>query len=635
MKFTLKTPDKNGNETIIIKKPIATPFQTLEDKVRIKLVYIPNNCYYWLIEDIVHKRKTSIHVNITLDPETLDESENVRDSSIYQLLRMYITNSLNELDIKNFKYKNELTPDASITEDTFYKHIGNIAEILHGYHENNIDELKHEIGEFKEIYKTGIEFIKNQEKGEIKEKIKNVFETRKGITKIYSDVATLLHEEKGIILMKHTRLIYKSNESKKGFKEIKYDDIKELMQEYTSENKVFDKDVNNVLSVIGNLLEPTYNIISFPNILLSMETQKELISCEPIFSLVQCKYNYNMDHDFTKTKIYKFLYSSLEQETPEKTRKYIKGVLQVIGHLFTSGNPEPVLLIIVGIEGSGKSTFAKIITEIFGKEKVSNVDVVDFDKPHHTEDFLGKLFNISTEADQIIINNSGLFKRVSGGDPVTINPKGKKVYNIPFEEVLKLILVCNNMPKFKNIDNAFLQRPIFIEFKHSFRDTKEENKDLFKEIISDQKEMESLIYESLKEHFNRINNNEPFILRKNIKGTRQTLNKHTEPLEYLINLLVKYDNGLREYDNEELIYTESLINSIIKLAEKEGLSLPLNNKGLIDSRKLSIAVKNVFDLWEYKDKEGNKYKAKYDNTERKRYYPDLCYYSDYEKYFKL
>lgn len=67
---------------------------------------------------------------------------------------------------------------------------------------------------------------------------------------------------------------------------------------------------------------------------------------------VSYKYNPSIKH---KTIIDDFLKEYLNRGSDNLTEKYVQGLKEIIGYLFTSGNEEEVLIFIVGIGGSGKS----------------------------------------------------------------------------------------------------------------------------------------------------------------------------------------------------------------------------------------------------------------------------------------
>ena len=77
-----------------------------------------------------------------------------------------------------------------------------------------------------------------------------------------------------------------------------------------------------------------------------------------------------------------------------------------------------------------------------------------------------------------------MLKSITGYEDVPSEPKGKPKYMIPKEEVPDMILVCNNVPKFKDgIDEAVVQRVVMFEFLNRFRGTDDDIKNLIKEIL--------------------------------------------------------------------------------------------------------------------------------------------------------
>ena len=540
MKMTLKHDDK----VIDIKEPLMSPFQNLKDKITIALVYIPNDSYYWLIQNHMNNTKDYKVVYLKNDPEVLEDSEDVKNSSLYQVLRISIINQLNSLDIKDLKYELDLNPDESITEDIFYNHIGYIAEIIYNEKKNHINDLNNEVGIYKEILTDGIEFIRNEE---IKDTIKDLrlnYKLRKNIGKSNLELSFIITDYLKIGKQYITSLLYQLDEKSNGYIAITNDSLHEQVNKLIGKNLVNENDLKTALSHPVANLKPVYNMIKFKNGILDFNNFKLMKSEDPIFTLVNIDYNYTKN-DYPN--ITDFLNSSLWQGTQKDTKKYVLGVKELIGYLFCSGNQDEIMIFMVGIGGSGKSTITNLITTIFGNEKISDMKLQDPDKNiHATAVLLGKLLNIARDSDIKPVENTGILKQIRGYDPLDVNPKNKDTITIPKEEVAKFLLVSNLMPIFVNIDEAFIETAVFVEFKHKFRGTAEEKPYVkgFKD-----SEVEGLIYDCIEAYKDKTLNDRKFILQQDLKTNKSKFEMHSKPEHYLVNELVKFDTEILDSDH--------------------------------------------------------------------------------------
>ncbi|MDR2831042.1 MAG: hypothetical protein LBB45_08450 [Methanobrevibacter sp.] len=213
MEIELQSEDKHGKKIISVTDPIVTPWQTLKDKIRLCLVYVPRNCYYWLIDNFKHDNKDYKSITLDTEPEKLENSDDVINSSLYKILRMSIVNHLNNLDIEDLRYRAELDPDEDLTEDIFYKHVGYINEVLYSYEKNCINELESEVSEFKDIIKDGREFIGNEDKKDLIKNLQSNYSKRANIGKSNLDLSFILTDYLKIGKHYITELIYKLDEN--------------------------------------------------------------------------------------------------------------------------------------------------------------------------------------------------------------------------------------------------------------------------------------------------------------------------------------------------------------------------------------------------------------------------------------
>ena len=476
------------------------------------------------------------------------------------------------------------------------------------------------------------------------------FKNRKGVQKAQRDLGNYLNKECGIILRENTHDLYKLDYSSNGYNSTTVDKIiAELTGIFGDDNLFSTNDVETAVDFISERLTPEYNIVKFSNGLYSMKEHQLITPENPVFTLIESPYAYNPDAD--PEYIVDYLYSSLEKETPEKTDEYVKGVLEYVGYLFTSGNGRNILGWITGIGGGGKSTFANIIQAVFGN-KCADLDFADIEKnTHSTSILVGNHLNIVREADNGVVTNNKPYKVLVGDEPIPINPKNQHPYMLPKDEVPKSVMVANNIPPFKNPVLSIIQRFLIIEFNKIFRNTDSDIKDLDDLIINSNADMEWLIYNSLEAYKEMVESKKGFKLKVSDAKTKELMYKHSKPVNYLVNkFILKHDKNA--FDTEVKIYKESangettfskpyivtgeLNDLIVYYAKKiDGVEIPLSEKtGKVDGRILTKAIRDEFDLHEYYLDDGKKYSSiTYRDANDKviRYYPELIKSDLYDK----
>jgi len=619
MELVLKHKNIHDNYVADIKEPLVSPWETLKNKISICLVYLPKKCYYWLIHDHINNKKDYKTVIMTSEPAVLEDSIDIKYSYMYQILRWNIVNKLNELDIEGLKYDLDLNPDETFEKEIAYKHIQYVNDVLYGYKNNCVGDLEDEMGDFKDIITDGRDFIKKKEEEEIIRDLQTNYTKRKKISKSNLDLSFLLTNHLKIGKQHITHLLYQLDEISNGYTSINFDLVHEQVNNLIGENLINTRDLETALSHSPAKLKPIYNMVKFNNCIMNYNTFELNETNESIFTVVETKYNYFNNEYPTITD---FLTTSLAQETPEKTKKYILGVKELIGYLFCSGNQDQIMLFMVGVPGSGKSTLTNLISNIFGNEKVSDMKLQDPDKnTHATASLLGKHLNIARDSDTKPVENIGLLKQIRGYEDLQVNPKGRDIITIPKEEVPKFILVSNQMPIFKGIDEAFQETAVFIEFKHRFRGTNKE-KDYNKGF--EDSEVEGFIHDCIEAYKNKKLNDRKFILQEDLETNKFKFEMHSKPIHYLINELVRHDSQIPDTDGEDKVYAGELNEMCIKLAEIKGLSIKLRNDGAIDGRTMVNAIKDNFDLHDWKDQSGRSYTSTNDYlNENKKYYPNL------------
>ena len=150
--------------------------------------------------------------------------------------------------------------------------------------------------------------------------------------------------------------------------------------------------------------------------------------------------------------------------------------------------------ILIGYGQTGKTTFVSLIAKIleqcfFGR---SNVGLLR--NSHGTAVLEGKLFFEVAEAQDLDLDTANMLKSIITNDDIYVNPK----FQLPrtIKPHAKLIMTCNNMPRFKVTDDGIIRRFITIKMDNKI---KKQNKNFLKEIEED---IPNIIGEALDHPFN-------------------------------------------------------------------------------------------------------------------------------------
>lgn len=438
-------------------------------------------------------------------------------------------------------------------------------------------------------------------------------------------------KENGMILRQGINTPYLLDKNVNGYNLVTTDDIIIELDTtiFNNNDLVHTKDVEDAIGFIAERKKPTYNIVKFNNCLYDMENFRVITSNEePIFTLTEVAHNYNPNAKGEKIK--NFLKTSLKKPSSDTdVEELIDGFLEMIGYLLTSGNKLNAFFIISGIGGAGKGVTRSVITDIFGIEKVGGLTLQELTPSNRfaTAHLENKQVNIVSDSPKNPIEDTGLLKAITGYDDIPVEPKGKDKYMIPKEEVPDMVLACNNIPKFKNgIEEAIVQRVIIFEYLNKFRGTDAMNANLLKEIKDDPQEMEWLIYNGIEAYKKMITENRDFKARVDEETSRKLLNKHSDPISFILPILIKYSDDYTS-DEDPIVATE--LNQLIRyVAKNEGLEIDnIDSKGKIKAKHLVSEIRDTFDLhneWTTKlaSVEG------YDNSVT--IYPNFCKTSEYD-----
>ncbi len=228
-------------------------------------------------------------------------------------------------------------------------------------------------------------------------------------------------------------------------------------------NAKMEKDIWNALNLeIPIVLEiNSYKeYINFNNGMYNIYSKK-LERHDPKFlSTIRIAINHN---ESAKCPIFKKFLHDLMQGDEER----ILLSEEVIGYCITTLKCIQKGFFFYGTGGNGKSKFADVISNLCGKQNVSNMPLEVLGTRFGAETLPNKLVNISPENEfNRKYMNTSTFKSITGGDTMYIDAKHKTGKSR--DVFAKLISLLNKLPDTNDTSNGYFRRVLIIPFYNVF-----------------------------------------------------------------------------------------------------------------------------------------------------------------------
>ena len=194
-------------------------------------------------------------------------------------------------------------------------------------------------------------------------------------------------------------------------------------------------------------------------------------------------YLYNTPCVPAPSKIMRFFYQVMVPEDVET-------VLDYLAYCLWRGFPFHRWLLFNGSGRNGKGVTTYLITRFLGQKNVSSETLHRLlDRPFASAKLFGKMANIDADLSSDALKDTGLLKKLTGGDRIPAEDKFKPLFD--FDNHAKLIFSANKIPKTPDESDAFYARLIIINFPNQFLGSKD-NSHLKHELTSES-EMSALL----------------------------------------------------------------------------------------------------------------------------------------------
>ncbi len=140
-------------------------------------------------------------------------------------------------------------------------------------------------------------------------------------------------------------------------------------------------------------------------------------------------------------------------------KEALKAFIVWIGSLFYEGSYTQQYVWIHGQGGNGKGAITRFLHRIFGQGSHFISHIPREPNQFWTSQMLNRRIVIVPDCDNAKFPSSGLFKTLSGGDPITVERKQKDAYTAVLEA--KFLYTSNSFPELSS-GEADLRRAIFV-----------------------------------------------------------------------------------------------------------------------------------------------------------------------------
>ncbi|HAT4226518.1 TPA: DNA primase [Clostridium perfringens] len=180
-------------------------------------------------------------------------------------------------------------------------------------------------------------------------------------------------------------------------------------------------------------------------------------------STVQLNVEYNPKVDCPQFK--KFLNEVLDC-------KLIPLVQEIVGYLLTTNTASQKAFVFWGPARTGKSTLLWVVEYLLlGKKNVSNIPWQEIGDKFKTAELLGKLANVFSDLPSKSIDDTGIFKVVTGEDYLMAEKKNKNPFK--FKPFARLVFSCNELPRnYVDRTEGFYRRLIIVPFSRQIEKSK-------------------------------------------------------------------------------------------------------------------------------------------------------------------
>lgn len=205
-------------------------------------------------------------------------------------------------------------------------------------------------------------------------------------------------------------------------------------------------------------------IVNFRNGLLNIKTKAFEGHTSDYHSTNQLAYDY--DPNATCPNFEAFLYDVFEGD-----EERVRLMQQILGYIWLKDVKIQKGFIFLGNGSNGKSVLASVMQHLYSKESLSSTPLSLLEKRFGLQEMPGKRLNISSENEFEKEFNTENFKKLTSGDPMSVEMKYQDSYTTTL--YTKLIILLNKLMDSNDTSDGYFRRLLIIPFNKRYYELKQ------------------------------------------------------------------------------------------------------------------------------------------------------------------
>lgn len=280
-------------------------------------------------------------------------------------------------------------------------------------------------------------------------------------------------------------------------------EFKGMIMEYIPYEIRKTKDVDEIYKLLlmendfyvdNNVLNSDYNYINFKNGILDLRTMKMIDHTPHMMFTVQIPVNYVPLEDCKYGKVFEKYMNDLVSGDDVMKQSLLEAMGLVLSNIPGYFTKKSILMI--GSKDCGKTQIKKLLTELIGIRYASSIELSKMNGNNFaTSELYNKRLAGSNDMQYTTVADMGIFKQLTGGDPISIEFKGKGSFSYIYTGIIWFL--ANDFPKFSGKrEDAVYQRFMVMPCEHVVPKS-EQDPELVKKMLKESEYIVSLCINNL------------------------------------------------------------------------------------------------------------------------------------------